>query len=62
MEKGWSQQKELMPTAPFHRVDMGAHQVHQETGEEEKSTETVFVLASILQKTILAVQEELLVI
>lgn len=51
-----------MPTVPFHSVDMGAHQVHQETWAEEKSAETVSVLGGILQKTMLAVQEELLLI
>lgn len=48
-----------MPTVPFHSVDMGAH---QQTWAEEKSAETVSVLGDILQKTMLAVQEELLLI
>lgn len=54
---GWS-----LSTAPFRRVGLGAHQPYHTAAVGEKRAEIVSVLANILQKTVLAVQVELLLI
>jgi len=66
-EKGWSQQKDHVVervhwSMSLRRVGLDTHQAHRKAGVEEQRAETGCVLASILQKTTLAVQKELLLI